>query len=207
MKHFKKVRLAAFISALFLLTSIVISCGHDGNGKRGCDKGDKKKCSSCSKKCGKKACDKATKKAIAVIQATAGNNVSGTIIFQQENEVINITGNITGLNPGQKHGIHVHEFGDISAEDASSAGGHYNPKDVKHSLVDSSERHLGDLGNLQADAQGNASLNLSLSNRLLCHKKSVIGRAVIIHEKEDDGGQPTGNAGARIGAGVIGVAK
>ena len=208
MKYFKKVKLSILIAILLVITSVITGCDH--HQKRGCSacKADKKSHPSHSKKGHKKSCCPTEKKGIAVIKATKGNNVSGTILFHGQDAVVNITGNISGLNPNQKHGIHIHEFGDISAKDAMSAGGHYNPKNMPHSLPDSKEKHFGDLGNLQADGKGNATLSLSLSNNcLFCRRHSIIGRSVIIHEKEDDGGQPVGNAGARIGAGVIGLAK
>ena len=159
---------------------------------------------SCSKKC----CS-LDKNAVAVVQSTSGNNVSGIVHFQQRNNTIKVVAAIQGLMPNQKHGFHIHQYGDISAVDGTKAGGHYNPEGVAHNLPHSQkERHLGDLGNLSANAEGMASLVLLLSNvSLCCAKNSIIGRSVIIHQNEDDGGQPTGNAGPRIAMGVIGISK
>ena len=168
--------------------------------------------------CSKKSCDKSAKEkkccsieknAIAIVQATAGNKVSGVVYFQQKEKKVNVTANIEGLTPNQKHGFHIHQYGDISALNGTSAGGHYNPKGVAHSLPHSTgEKHLGDLGNLSANAEGKANLVLSLNDiSLCCSKNSIIGRSIIIHKNEDDGGQPTGNAGPRIGMGVIGISK
>jgi superoxide dismutase, Cu-Zn family len=92
--------------------------------------------------------------------------------------------------------------------DATSAGGHFNPEGHPHALPDQEKRHAGDFGNLKADGDGNATLTLTVDNITLnCGGHGILGRAVIVHAKPDDGGQPTGNAGDRIGAGVIGLSK
>jgi Cu-Zn family superoxide dismutase len=89
-----------------------------------------------------------------------------------------------------------------------SAGGHYNPENHPHALPDSSNRHAGDLGNLQADDQGKAHYEITVDNISVAGTKNpIIGRGVIVHAKPDDGGQPVGNAGGRIACGVIGVAN
>ncbi len=145
---------------------------------------------------------------IAVIQPASGSNVQGAVLFEEVPEGVKITAKIGGLEPDSKHGIHIHQFGNIVAEDGTSAGGHYNPTGQEHALPDEPERHAGDLGNLVAGPDGNATLTLTVDNiSLIGEKAPIIGRAVIVHSKEDDGGQPTGNAGDRIGMGVIGVSK
>ena len=114
---------------------------------------------------------------------------------------------ITGLTPGT-HGFHVHEFGDCSAADFTSAGGHFNPMTQPHGAPTASMRHVGDLGNIEANADGVATLDLSDSQVALSGMHGVVGRAVIVHAKADDlKTQPTGDAGGRLGCGVIGVAK
>ena len=113
-----------------------------------------------------------------------------------------------GLTPGQKHAFHVHQFGECSAPDGMSAGGHYNPEGHQHGLPDSENRHAGDLGNVQADEQGKAHYEITVTNiSIMGAKNPIIGRGVIVHAKVDDGDQPVGNAGARNACGVIGVAK
>jgi Cu-Zn family superoxide dismutase len=147
-------------------------------------------------------------KAIAVLYPTAGNKVSGTVTFTEEADGVQVKGDITGLTPG-KHGFHVHEFGDCSAGDLSSAGGHFNPTNKPHAGPDAAERHVGDMGNVEADASGRAKLDyvdhdISLTNE----ERSVIGRSAVIHAKADDlKSQPAGDSGARIACGVIGIAK
>ncbi|HXG46081.1 MAG TPA: superoxide dismutase family protein [Methylomirabilota bacterium] len=150
----------------------------------------------------------AVKQAVAIIHPTAGNKCQGKITFTQEGENVKVVAEIEGLNPGQKHAFHIHQFGDCSAPDAMSAGGHYNPENHEHGLPEKEHRHAGDLGNLQADAAGKARYEIVVKNISIAGVKNpIIGRGVIIHAKPDDGGQPVGNAGARIACGVIGVAN
>jgi Cu-Zn family superoxide dismutase len=147
-------------------------------------------------------------KAVAVLHPTAGNKVSGTVTFTEVADGVQVRGEITGLAAGN-HGFHVHEFGDCSAADASSAGAHFNPTNEPHAGPDASARHVGDMGNVQADASGKATLEyvdhqISLTN----DQRSVIGRSVVVHAKADDlKSQPAGDSGARVGCGVIGRAK
>lgn len=150
--------------------------------------------------------------AIAVIHPTQGNQVSGTVRFtQQGDDAVHVVADLTGLTPNSKHGFHIHEFGDCSAPDATSAGGHYNPGGHPHAGpdADAAHRHPGDMGNLDANAQGNAHLDLTLSGVSVAGGPNpILGRGVIVHAKADDlKTQPTGDAGGRIGCGVIGVAK
>lgn len=148
------------------------------------------------------------KQAVAIMHPTAGNKARGKIVFTESSDGVKVVAEFSGLNPGQKHAMHIHEFGDCSAPDATSAGGHYNPEGHPHALPDATTRHAGDLGNVQADAQGNARYQITVNNVTIAGTKNpIIGRGVIVHEKPDDGGQPVGNAGGRIACGVIGVAK
>jgi superoxide dismutase, Cu-Zn family len=145
-------------------------------------------------------------KAIAVLHPTAGNKVSGSATFTQSGDSVKVVADITGLTPG-KHGFHVHEFGDCSSSDGKSAGDHFNPAHKQHGAPAVSDRHAGDLGNIEADASGKAHLEWSDKVMKLSGSDSIVGHAVIVHEKADDFSQPTGNAGGRLACGVIGVAK
>ena len=146
-------------------------------------------------------------RAIAVISPTKGNSAHGIVTFEVVDSGVHVTANLSGLTPG-RHGFHIHEFGDCSADDALSAGGHFNPFGMPHSMPSSEKRHVGDLGNIEADKDGAVHLEFVDPILKLGGENSIIGRAVIVHEKEDDlKTQPTGNAGARIGCGVIGIAK
>lgn len=155
-----------------------------------------------------RAADAQIKQAIAVLHSTQGNKAHGTVRFTQEGNSVKVIADVEGLNPNQKHAIHVHEFGDCSSPDGMSTGGHYNPEKHEHGLPDKAMRHAGDFGNLEADASGKAHLELTVNNISVAGTKDpVLGRAVIVHAKVDDGGQPVGNAGGRIACGVIGVAN
>ena len=147
-------------------------------------------------------------KAVAVLHPTQGNNVSGTITFTEVADGVQVHAEVTGLTPG-KHGFHVHEFGDCTTADASSAGAHFNPTKQPHAAPDATARHVGDMGNIEADASGTTKLDyldhsMSLSN----DDRSIIGRSVVVHAKADDlKSQPAGDSGARVACGVIGRAK
>ena len=147
-------------------------------------------------------------KAIAVLYPSEGNKVSGTVTFTEVADGVQVEVEIAGLTPG-KHGFHVHEFGDCSAADASSAGAHFNPTNQPHAAPDAEARHVGDMGNIEANASGAAKSNYLDHNISLANdQRSVIGRSVVIHAKADDfKSQPAGDSGARVACGVIGLAK
>lgn len=146
-------------------------------------------------------------KAVAVLHPTAGNEVSGEVRFSKAPKGIEISAEISGLSPG-RHGFHIHQWGDCSAPDGTSAGGHFNPFNTRHGAPGDKERHVGDLGNLDAGADGIAHFEMVDKVISLTGPNSIIGRAVIVHAGEDDlKSQPTGNAGARVACGVIGYAR
>lgn len=146
-------------------------------------------------------------KAVCVLHPTAGNDVQGTVTFTQQANGIHIQANLSGLSEG-KHGFHIHQYGDCSAADGTSAGGHFNPENTKHGGPNDKIRHVGDLGNIVADADGNATLSMTDTVISFHGKHSIIGRGIIVHAGEDDlTSQPTGAAGARVACGVIGIAK
>jgi superoxide dismutase, Cu-Zn family len=148
-----------------------------------------------------------TTKAVAVLHPASNSNVSGTVTFTAAGDSVKVVADITGLTPG-KHGFHIHEFGDCSAPDATSAGGHFNPTKHQHGAPDATDRHAGDLGNIEADVSGKAHLEITDKVMKLNGDESIVGHAVIVHEKVDDlKTQPTGNAGGRVACGVIGIAK
>ena len=144
-------------------------------------------------------------KAVANVEAKGGSNVSGSVIFIQTDGAVEIVADIHGLTPG-KHGFHIHEHGDCSASDASSAGGHFNPTGKPHGGPNDSERHIGDLGNLEADQEGVAHYHRLDHVISLSGDYSIIGKSIVIHDGEDDlTSQPSGDAGKRIGCGPIEV--
>jgi superoxide dismutase, Cu-Zn family len=144
-----------------------------------------------------------TQKATCVLSPTQGNNVSGSVTFTKVKEGVKVVADIQGLSKG-KHGFHIHDKGDCSAPDASSAGGHFNPESMNHGAPPDMMRHVGDLGNITADASGKAHYEYVDLMLALDGKNSIIGKSIIVHEMEDDlVTQPTGNSGKRVACGVI----
>jgi superoxide dismutase, Cu-Zn family len=152
---------------------------------------------------------------VAVLHPTEGGDVSGIVHFTgtgRENpahpQEVQVDARVEGLPSHSRHGFHIHEFGDCSAADATSAGDHYNPFDKKHGDRRDDERHVGDMGNLESDDRGVAVLRYSDPIMPLSGEGSIVGRSVIVHEGEDDlQTQPSGDAGPRAACGVIGVAQ
>lgn len=140
----------------------------------------------------------------AKLAPTKGNSATGTVVFTQRDGKVKVDAEISGLTPGQ-HGFHIHETGDCSAPDGSSAGGHFNPSAKPHGDPNGEHHHVGDLPMLEADAGGHASLHVALDALSLKDGASnIVGKAVIIHQKPDDyHTQPTGNSGGRVACGVI----
>lgn len=146
-------------------------------------------------------------KAVAVVYPTKGNTVEGTVTFTQEPQGVKISARLKGLTPGD-HGFHIHEFGNCACDDAQCAGDHFNPTRNRHAGPRDANRHVGDLGNIHADENGNGTYEELDTAISLEGPHSIIGRAVIIHEKADDlHSQPSGDSGARVAAGVIGIAS
>ena len=141
--------------------------------------------------------------AVAVLSPGGNGQVRGTVTFTEETEGVRVTASVEGLTPGQ-HGFHIHEKGDCSTPDFSSAGGHFNPLQTPHGSPTDPQHHVGDFGNLEANQQGTARYERVFSWLTFKGTNSLLGRAVIVHEKPDDlRSQPSGNAGARLACGVI----
>jgi Cu-Zn family superoxide dismutase len=146
-------------------------------------------------------------RAVAVLTPLGGSGVSGTVTFTRVEGGVKVSAHLSGLGEGA-HGFHIHEFGDCSAADGTSAGGHFNPTAQPHGAPTAAARHTGDMGNVTADASGNASLEYVDSHASFEGETSILGRGVIVHAKADDlKTQPTGAAGGRVACGVIGVAR
>jgi superoxide dismutase, Cu-Zn family len=141
--------------------------------------------------------------AVAVLKPTGEYKAHGKVHFQKQEGSVHLSGQIEGLTPGL-HGFHIHEFGDLSAADGSSAGGHYNPGGHKHGGPDKPNRHAGDLGNVKADEKGVARIDIKVEGIDIA---DIIGRSLVVHADADDlKSQPAGNAGPRAALGVIGIA-
>jgi Cu-Zn family superoxide dismutase len=146
-------------------------------------------------------------RAIATLSPTKDSKVAGEVTFTKTDAGVKVTAHLTGLAPGP-HGFHIHEFGDCSAPDATSAGGHFNPGAHKHGSPKDADRHAGDLGNVEAQADGTATLDVTDATLSLDGAAGIIGHGVIVHANADDfKTQPTGNAGGRVACGVVGLAK
>jgi Cu-Zn family superoxide dismutase len=147
---------------------------------------------------------KPSAKASANLASTKGNTATGTVHFAQSGDKVTVSGKIVNLTPG-KHGFHVHEKGDCSAPDATSAGPHFNPTNKPHGGTEGTERHGGDLGNITADENGVAKFSIQASGITVePGPNSIAGKAVVVHKDPDDlKSQPAGNSGPRVACGVI----
>ena len=142
-----------------------------------------------------------------VLQSRSGSSVTGSIRLRDTRKGLRITGAVSGLAPGSEHGFHLHDKGDCSAADASSAGPHFNPAGTSHGRMGSGAHHAGDIPNIRADEQGVAKINVTVPGISItgsANSAAVTGRAVIVHRDADDyTSQPAGNAGPRVACGVI----
>jgi len=149
----------------------------------------------------------AAQTAKAVIAPTgnhAAQGVKGELILAQDADGVRVTGSISGLGADSEHGFHVHEKGDCSAPDGSSAGGHFNPTAQPHGNPHGEHHHAGDIPNLKAGADGVAKVDATLHGAKLDGEHGLVGRAFVVHADPDDyASQPAGNSGARIACGVI----
>ncbi|MFT3897580.1 MAG: superoxide dismutase family protein [Thermomonas sp.] len=144
--------------------------------------------------------------ASVALAPASGSMVSGKLMLMPMDGGVHVTGDIGGLAPNSTHGFHIHEKGDCSAADASSAGGHFNPSGDMHGRAGAPHHHLGDNDNLVADADGVAHVDAHFAGVVLGGggADDIVGKAVVVHANADDyTSQPAGNAGARIACGVI----
>lgn len=145
---------------------------------------------------------------LAAIKGTAEKSpISGTVTLTDVKDGLKVEAKLSGV-PAGLHGFHIHEFGTCD-DSGKAAGGHFNPHNAMHGDVVKSgpkKAHAGDMGNITAGPDGSATLEVVIpKTSLSAGKNNVAGRAIILHEKADDFGQPTGNAGGRIGCGLIAI--
>ncbi|KAK4102189.1 copper/zinc binding superoxide dismutase [Parathielavia hyrcaniae] len=152
-------------------------------------------------------------KAVAVVRGDS--KVTGTVVFKQESEAdpTQVSWDITGHDPNALRGMHIHTFGD-NTNGCTSAGPHFNPHNKTHGAPSDEIRHVGDLGNIKTDTEGNAKGSVTDEFIKLIGPQSVIGRTVVVHAGTDDLGKgdteeslKTGNAGPRPACGVIGISQ
>ena len=137
----------------------------------------------------------------------SGSDVTGEVAFVENDGVITMKATLNGLSEG-KHAIHIHEKADCSSDDGKSTGGHWNPTAEPHGKWgDEGGYHKGDIGNFNADAEGNAEVSMSTDEWCIgCddETKNILGKAIIVHQGVDDfTSQPSGAAGTRISCGGI----
>ena len=142
----------------------------------------------------------------AAIKGTAeGSAITGVAMLVEIPSGLKVIVQVANVPPG-KHGLHIHRYGSC-AEQGNGAGGHYNPAGVKHGFLPTdgfAGAHAGDFGNLEVNENGLGALELTIPDLTISQgPHPVAGRAIVLHEKPDDFGQPTGNAGGRIGCGPI----
>ena len=141
------------------------------------------------------------------LESKSKSDVTGTVVFTESDGMVNMTAKLSGLSEGT-HAIHIHEKADCSADDGTSAGGHWNPTMESHGKWGASEGyHKGDIGNFEADADGNGNITFATNEWCIgCDddKKNIVGKAIIVHQGEDDfTSQPSGAAGSRVSCGGI----
>jgi Cu-Zn family superoxide dismutase len=144
-------------------------------------------------------------RATATLDSRSGSNAKGTVNFIAQGHDVLVTGSFSGLKPNAEHGFHVHEKGDCSAPDATSAGGHFNPDAKSHGMPGSGSNHAGDMPNIKSDANGNAVYSAKLSGFAInSGPNGILEKSVVVHRDPDDyKSQPAGNSGPRIACGLI----
>lgn len=150
------------------------------------------------------------RQAVANLASASGSLVSGRLTLVPMGNGVHVTGEVGGFKPGSSHGFHIHEKGDCSAADASSAGGHFNPTLQPHGRAMQGAHHAGDSDNIVADAKGVARVNAHVIGVTLGGgaANDIVGRAFVVHAAADDyTSQPSGNAGARVACAVIKVVR
>ncbi|KAA1469877.1 Copper/Zinc superoxide dismutase [Dentipellis sp. KUC8613] len=149
----------------------------------------------------------------ATVVLTGSSNIGGTVTFEQatKNGPVTVTGDLQNLDPSSLRGFHIHQTGDLT-NGCASAGSHFNPFGKNHGAPSATERHVGDLGNIESDSDGVAKFTIEDKLLTLNGPNSIIGRSVVLHAGTDDLGRgdneeslKTGNAGARSACGVIGI--
>lgn len=146
-------------------------------------------------------------KVTVTLDSKSGSTAKGSAVFKEEDGTVTMTAVFEGLEPGM-HAIHIHENADCSADDGTSAGGHWNPTKEQHGKWgDTAGYHKGDIGNFEADANGNGTITMATDEWCIgCDDpmKDILGKGLIVHQGADDfTSQPSGDAGARVSCGGI----
>lgn len=195
----QKKQIMKYLSRLFVISGVafLISCG-----------GEKKEESTEETTAApEEVVEVAKSEAVAMISSASGSTLSGEATFVDNGDgSVTFNLNVTGAAPGV-HALHLHQNGDCSADDATSAGGHWNPAETDHGKrMESAAFHAGDIDNMTVSEDSTGSLSMVVKGWSVggADSTNVIGRAVIIHALADDfTSQPSGAAGARVGCGVV----
>ena len=150
---------------------------------------------------------------ICIMNPDGDSGVKGLVkLTHTQGQKCKISAEISGLTPGQ-HGFHIHQFGNLT-QGCVTAGPHFNPHGKTHGAPGREERHVGDLGNVTAGADGVAKYEIEDELVSLFGENTVFGRSFVVHAGVDDHGdgghelsKTTGNAGGRLACGVIGISK
>ncbi|KGQ18344.1 Superoxide dismutase [Cu-Zn] precursor [Lysobacter dokdonensis DS-58] len=156
------------------------------------------------------AAQSTAKEGRANLASASGSLVSGRVTLRPMRDGVHLTGIVGGFMPNSVHAIHVHEKGDCTAADASSAGGHFNPGGQPHGRANSATHHAGDMDNITANAQGQVNLDIHLAGVTLGGgaPNDIADRALVVHAAADDyTSQPAGNAGARVACAPIKIVQ
>jgi Cu-Zn family superoxide dismutase len=131
----------------------------------------------------------------------------GTATLEEGESGVRIIAHFTGLPEGE-HGFHIHETGQCTAPEFTSAGGHFNPTNKQHGLQNPQGPHAGDLENIQVGADSTGSFTADNDRITLSDGPTSLfdadGSALVVHQGPDDAmTDPSGDSGARIACGVI----
>jgi len=198
----RKGRLSLF-GGLVLVVVVCVSCGTPSSAPVNADSGDSAE--EHEHEHGNPLAE--LTEAVCVALPTRDNSATGTVTFTESDGKVTVQADFTGLEPNGKHAIHIHQYGDVRKDDGTSAGGHYNPEGHPHAGPDTEDRHAGDLGNMEADENGEAQYTITVDNISIAGAHSpILGRSIVVHGGADDfTSQPSGDAGPRVAVGVIGV--
>ena len=141
----------------------------------------------------------------AIFKAAPGLKLKGDVELELVEGGVKVEVEVEKAPPGVK-GIHIHENPDCSNIPGKSMGEHFAPDVKQHGIpTQGAPHHLGDLGNITIDKDGEGELEFVVKGANLKDNDplTLIGRAVVIHEKQDEGSQPSGNSGKPIACAVV----
>jgi Cu-Zn family superoxide dismutase len=188
---------------LLTLALVVTACSREDGSRAG---EPRERDMAVSETIPEKAAPAPARDAVVQLAATQGNTANGSLQLVQSPEGVRISGAIQGLKPNSEFGFHIHEKGDCSAPDASSAGAHFNPAQKPHGDPTAAEHHVGDMVNVKSNAEGVGQVDTTANAATIGSGEptDVMGKAIVVHESPDDyKTQPSGNSGKRIACGVI----